>query len=237
MNTFTLELLHIADQEAGADAVFDAPNLSGVLNALRDEDLGGDGLTDNTLTLSSGDAIIPSVFFDASEPVFGAAGIADIQIQNELGIQAIALGNHEFDLGTSTLAELISGLDFDGNAIGEILGSDFGGADFPYLSTNLDVSTDASLAPLEVAGGQAPQANSITSSTIIDVNGEDIAVIGATTPTLAAISSPGGVTINPAQFGANPTDEELDALAAEIQLEVDAVLAANPDLNKVILLA
>ncbi|MEC7298735.1 MAG: hypothetical protein VXW43_08640, partial [Pseudomonadota bacterium] len=106
---FTLELLHIADQEASSGAVLDAPNLSAVLNALRAQDLGEDGLADNTLTLSSGDAFIPGIFYDASAAVFGSAGIADIQIQNELGIQAIALGNHEFDFGTEVLADLISG--------------------------------------------------------------------------------------------------------------------------------
>ncbi|MEM6838200.1 MAG: hypothetical protein AAF609_15255, partial [Cyanobacteria bacterium P01_C01_bin.120] len=73
---FTLELLHLADQEAGAAAVQDAPRLSAVLNALKAQDLGDDGLADNTLVLSSGDAIIPGLFFDASEAVFGTAGIA-----------------------------------------------------------------------------------------------------------------------------------------------------------------
>ena len=106
---FTLELLHFADQEANAATIDNIDNLSGVLNALRAEDLGDDGVADNTLTLSSGDAIIPGLFFDASEAVFGSQGIADIQIQNELGVQAIALGNHEFDLGTGLLAGLISG--------------------------------------------------------------------------------------------------------------------------------
>ena len=57
---------------------------------------------DGVLTLSSGDAIIPGLFFDASAAVFGSQGIADIQIQNELGVEAIALGNHEFDLGTGS---------------------------------------------------------------------------------------------------------------------------------------
>ena len=229
---FTLELLHAADQEAGALAVQDAPRFSAVLNALKAQDIGNDGLEDNTLVLSSGDAFIPSVFYDASAAAFGSAGIADIQIQNELGFQAIALGNHEFDFGTAELAALI-----DGSAPGSILGADFTGADFPYLSTNLDFSTDPNLAPLEVAGGQAPQANTVTSSVIIDVNGENIGVVGAVTPTLASISSPGDVGISPSPFDPNPTPEQLDALAAEIQLEVDTLLAANPTLNKVVLLA
>ena len=173
-----------------------------------------------------------ALFFDASEAVFGSGGIADIQIQNELGFDAIALGNHEFDLGTGVLGGLISG-----EAEGEILGADFAGTNFPYLSTNLDFSTDENLAGLEVAGGQAPQPNSVTSSTVIDVNGENIGVIGAITPTLGSISAPGNVGISPSPFDTNPTAEQLDALAREIQLEVDALLAANPDMNKVVLLA
>ncbi len=258
-DTFTLELLHVTDQEGSSANITDILNTSGILNALEAQDLGDDGIADNTVRLSSGDAILPGAFFDLSDDVFGAAGIADIQIQNELGFDAIALGNHEFDFGTRTLAELIDGReildieDDEGNTIGQEFGGpigdfsalegstledlDFTGTDFPYLSTNLDFSGDSNLAPLEVDGGQAPQGNVVTSSTVIDVNGEPLGVVGATTPTLAAISSPGGVGIAPSPFGATPTDEELDALAAEIQFEVDALLAANPDLNKVILLA
>lgn len=244
---FTLELLHLADQEASSSAVADAPNLSAVLNALRAQDLGADAIEDNTLTLSSGDAFIPSVFFNASEAVFGAGGIADIQIQNELGSSAIALGNHEFDFGTAMLADLIDGRAGDavhGSFAGvpgfegtDLDGVDFAGTVFPYLSSNIDFSTDANLAPLEIAGGQAPQGNAVTSSTIVDVNGERIGVIGATTPTLPRISSSGDLEVTPGVFDATPTRDQLDALAAEIQAEVDAVLAADAGIDKVVLLA
>ncbi|ETX27303.1 choice-of-anchor I family protein [Roseivivax isoporae] len=238
---FVLELLHIADQEASAGAISDAPNLSAVVAALRAQDADGDGSADdNTLFLSSGDAFIPGVFFDAGAAVFGAPGIADVQIQNELGLQAIALGNHEFDLGTGTLAGLIDGTAADNGTLNALIGSDFAGTLFPYLSTNLDFSTDPNLAPLAVAGGQTLDAslgNTVTSSTVAEVNGERIGIVGATTPTLASISSPGTVGIAPAPFGATPTAEQLDALAAEIQAEVDALLAADPTLDKIILLA
>ncbi|MBD2156858.1 SdiA-regulated domain-containing protein [Leptolyngbya sp. FACHB-16] len=229
---FVLELLHFSDQEGGSRAIQDAPRLSAVLNALRSQDLGGDGLADNTLTLSSGDMYIPGLFFGASAGAFGSAGIGDIQIQNELGVQASALGNHEFDFGAQTLARLISGA-----APGTILGADFAGTAFPYLSTNLNFAPNADLAPLEVAGGQAPQAGTVSSSVVINVNGENIGVVGATTPTLASISSSGTVGISPSPFAATPTPEQLDALAAEIQLEVDALRAADPTLDKIILLA
>ena len=230
---FTLELFHLADQEARFDAVVDAPNLSAVLAALKAQDLGADGIEDNTLFLSSGDAFIPGLFFEASAPVFGSRGIADILIQNELGIQAISFGNHEFDFGTAVLKGLI-----DGSAPGtDQNGDDFAGAAFPYLSGNLDFSTDANLAGLVNPDGASPQAGRIAGSTFFVVGGEKIGVVAATTPTLASISSPGGVGVSPSPFGSPPSAGELDALAAEIQADVDALLAANPDMNKVILLA
>lgn len=229
---FTLELLHAADQEASAAAVADAPRFSAVLNALRAQDLGEDEIADNTLTLSSGDAIIPGLFFSASSPVYGSGGIADIEIQNQLGFQATALGNHEFDFGTAVLAGLI-----DGSATGEILDADFAGTSFPYLSGNLDFSADASMAPLETPANAAPQPASVTASVVIDVNGEKIGVVGATTPTLGIISSPGDLGIAPSPFAGTPNADQLDALAALIQADVDALLAAHPDMNKVVLLA
>lgn len=235
---FTLELLHFSDQEASTAALADAVGLSAVLNGLRAQDIGGDGLADNTLTLSSGDAFIGSPFYDASAAVYGSKGIADIQIMNELGVQAIAFGNHEFDFGPANVANLISGA-----APGSILGQDFRGADYAYLSANLDFSTNASLAALEVEGGKAPIAGTVTSSIVLTVDSEEtgttelIGVVGATTPTLGRISSPGNVGILPTSFDNMPTDAQLDALAAIIQDEVDALIAANPGMNKVILMS
>lgn len=219
---FTLQLFHAADQEAGIAAIEDAPNFSAVLNALRGEDVGADA----TLTLSSGDAYIPGPFFSASESVFGGSGRADILIQNELGFQAIALGNHEFDFGTGTVADLIQA------------DEDYSGALFPYLSSNLDFSTDENLAPLVTPDGQEARdiPNSIAGNTIISVGEEKIGVVGATTPTLPSISSPDDVTVKPLEFDSNNPDD-IAALAAEIQGSVDSLLADNPDINKVILLA
>ena len=349
---FTLQLLHAADQEAGIPALDDAPRFSAVLNALADD-------FDNTLFLSSGDAVIPGVFFSASEQVFGAVGRGDILIQNELGFQAIAFGNHEFDQGPGvvegflepdadvsfvfgaaieesqevgnvpdTPAEGSFSAALNGNILfvsgefsdltsdlfnvggddrfgnpesavhvhlgaagvnGGILGNlsvidngdgsgrfsgqfeledaeaaqaladglyinlhtqnnqggelrgqiDLGdqtyqGSDFPYLSANLDFSADPNLQDLVVPDGQAPQPNSIAASVVIDVNGESIGVVGATTPTLGSISSPGdNIGIAPIDFDSNdPAD--IAALAAEIQAAVDALPSG---VNKVILLA
>ncbi|WP_404786995.1 choice-of-anchor I family protein [Altericista sp. CCNU0014] len=230
---FVLELLHFADQEAGIPALDDAPRFSAVLAALKNQDLGDDGLPDNTLVLSSGDAYIPGAFLNASQQAFGGQGRADILIQNELEVQAIAFGNHEFDFGTSLVANLLKPAPASGTFPA------YPGAAFPYLSGNLDFTTDANLAPLVTADGQEASTipGKIAASSVVTVNGERIGVVGATTPTLRSISSPGSVGIAPSPFGSNPTDAELDALAAVIQADVDALLAANPDIDKVILLA
>jgi 2',3'-cyclic-nucleotide 2'-phosphodiesterase (5'-nucleotidase family) len=226
-SAFKLQLFHLSDQEGNLSSLDDAPRLSGVLNALRAQDIDLDGIPGfvNTLTLSSGDAWIPGLFYGASAPAYGAVGRGDVLIQNALGVQAIAFGNHEFDQTTSVLKDLISSA------------SGYPGTAFPYLSGNLNFATDTNLAALVVPDGQTPQANSITGSVVFDVNGEKVGVIGATTPWLKTISSPGNVGISPAPFSGTPTPAELDALAAVIQADVDALLAANPGLNKVILLA
>ncbi|MBE9196136.1 5'-nucleotidase C-terminal domain-containing protein, partial [Synechocystis sp. LEGE 06083] len=99
--------------------------------------------------------------------------------------------------------------------------------------------TDGNLTPLLTADGQEASTipGKIAASTVITVNGEKIGIVGAATPTLRTISSPGNVGILPSPFGGTPTAAELDALAAIIQADVDALLLANPGLNKVILLA
>ncbi|MEM8570352.1 MAG: 5'-nucleotidase C-terminal domain-containing protein [Pseudomonadota bacterium] len=234
--SYIFELLHFSDQEGAPNALTVAPNLSAVLNALRALDAGNDGAPDNSLTLSSGDAIIPGVFFDASEVVWGedAGGVGDIFIQNALRIDAISLGNHEFDLGTDVLAGLIDGSATDVVIPG--IGA-FEGTAMPYLGGNLDFSSDENLAPLAVEDGGTGLPATVTGSIFKDVNGEQIGIVSAVTPTLPIISDPGDLGIFPDDFETPPSDQQLDALAAVIQEDVDALLAANPDMNKVILLS
>ncbi|WP_108258693.1 5'/3'-nucleotidase SurE [Mangrovicoccus ximenensis] len=233
---FTLQLFHVSDQEANANSVDVIPNFSAVLNALRAEDIDGDGIGGHgeTLFLSSGDAWIPGLFYDASEELYGQGGAADLMIQNLLGVQAIAFGNHEFDKGNGAIANILQGLAEDGSAA-------FDASAFPYLSGNIDFSADPSLGGLVTADGQAAEdiAGRIAGSTVVSTeNGTRIGVVAATTPTIPVISSPSAETaVSPAQFSGNPTAADLDALAAVIQEDVDALLAANPDLDKVILMA
>jgi len=193
-----LQILHAADQEGGLPAIQDAVNFSAVLNAL-------EGDFDNTLKLTSGDLYIPGPLFAASDEIYGEPGVADILINNALGFQAASFGNHEFDLGTEVVGNLIeANPEITGPGIG---GGGYPGTAFPYLSTNLDFSPDANLAGLVVDDGNVPQPNSITGSTVIEVAGEQIGIVGATTP----------------------------ALADEIQQTVNVL--TNTGINKVVLLA
>jgi 5'-nucleotidase / UDP-sugar diphosphatase len=230
---FQLQLLHASDFEAGIPALTDAVNFSTVLNALRDDYA-------NTLILSSGDNYIPGPFLSAASDrelreELGREGVgrADIRILSELGIQASVFGNHEFDLGTSLISEII-GQQLDTTTTPSTVL--YKGADFPYLSTNLNFAGDSNLSRFVVADGQAPKANSIAKSVVFTVGGEKIGVLGATTPTLPDISSPGaGVITTPRPFAGNPTPAQLDQLAAIIQTEVNNLTAQG--INKVVLLA
>lgn len=234
---FTLQLFHLSDQEANTTSIELAPNLSAVLNALRAQDIDGDGTAgyQDTLVLSSGDAWIPGLFYDASESIYGAPGAADIEIQNELGVQAISFGNHEFDNGTSIIAQLVSGdIDFDDDEDTSVF-LPFDGANFPYLAGNLDYSTDPNLAPIAAEDGQnaADIAGQVSGSAVVTTeSGELIGLVAAVVPTIEdGLSSPGS------DLGVFPESNSIEDLAAIIQADVDALLAANPGLNKVILMS
>lgn len=218
MSTRTLQLLHAADMEGGIEALENAPRFSSVLNALKAE-------VENTVIIGAGDSYIPGPFFAAGNDrslreVLGreGSGRADILMLNAMGFMAGALGNHEFDAGTGTLASLIAA------------DRDYVGAAFPFLSANLDFSADSNLASLVVEPGQEASTipNSITKSVVITTpSGEKVGVVGITTPLLGSISSPGDVGISPS----DPND--IAALAAIVQESVDALTAAG--INKIIL--
>jgi 2',3'-cyclic-nucleotide 2'-phosphodiesterase (5'-nucleotidase family) len=173
---YTLQILHASDFEAGLLATQRAGNFAAIVDWLEDT-------TPNSITLSTGDAYIPSPFFIAGgdaqlnatyrgvyNQFFGltganaygaltaSAGRADITIQNFIGIQAAVFGNHEFDATPTEVR----------NIIGANLGARPGAADdvwvgsfFPYLSTNLNFSRDTGTSGTAdlVAPGVAPNAS------------------------------------------------------------------------------
>ncbi|WP_299391708.1 5'-nucleotidase C-terminal domain-containing protein [Pelagibius sp.] len=259
--TFKLQILHASDLEGGVEAVERAGNFAAIVDFLEDTHA-------NSITLSAGDNFLSGPFFSAADDrdVFRDQGVfndfyndffgleapdelyeslregggrVDISIMNAIGFDASALGNHEFDLGTATLADIIAPQFRNDDGVAD---DRWVGAQFPYLAANLDFSNDDNLADLftdqilpntDFQTGPEQSATStpspkIAQATILEEGGEKIGVIGATTPNLANISSPGDTTVID---GDNPDD--MDALAAVLQPIIDDVIAQG--VNKIVL--
>lgn len=247
-NEFLLQVFHASDLEGGVDAIEDAPVFAALVDKFEDE-------YPNTITISSGDNYIPGPFFNASseDPIedslrsilsdfYGMPlnslgterGRIDVSIMNVIGFDASCFGNHEFDLGEGTVSDIIFS---SGNA--SFLS--WMGAQFPYLSANLDF-TNSALASRAVTDvrdasefitdlNNTSTANStpkIAPATMVDVNGEKIGIVGATTQLLATISSPGGVVVK-----GGVTQDDMTQLAGVLQPYIDSLTAEG--VNKIIL--
>jgi 5'-nucleotidase / UDP-sugar diphosphatase len=162
--TYQLRIFHTNDHHARLEPVVSgtppAPVHAGVsrrktlLDALRK-----DARNQNVLVLDAGDVFQGTLFFNQYR------GLADLEFYNALKYDAIAIGNHEFDIGQQALADFISR------------------ASFPVLSANIKVD------PSSVLAGK------ITPWYVKWVGGQPIGIIGVTTEETAILSSPGaGVT-------------------------------------------
>jgi 2',3'-cyclic-nucleotide 2'-phosphodiesterase (5'-nucleotidase family) len=241
---YRLQLLHLSDGEAGLLASQTAPYLAGLVD-------GFDNTYANTLILAGGDNFIPSPFLnggtdlsvrDELNAVTGSSismaastnhpiAAVDIAIHNLIGVEASTIGNHEFDLGPRVFRDSFT----PGSVAGWV------GAQFPYLSANLDFSADADLNPrftntTTTAGLEeaASQKGRIVPSAVVTKNGEKIGLVGATTQVLELISSTGGVEVK----GFNGDGSERDdmaLLASQLQPVIDDLISQG--VNKVILMA
>ena len=234
--SYTLQLLHFSDAEAGMLAAQTAPRLAALVDRFEDEFV-------NSITLAGGDNFLPGPFLaagtdDGVRTVFntvtgsnvtGTMPIAavDIALHNLIGVQASTVGNHEFDLGSNVLVAAFGG------------GSGFAGAQFPYLSANLDVSADNALKAryidtLATAGLEEASSlkGRLVPSAVIRENGEAIGLVGATTQLLESISSPSGTRV---RDNDNVRSDDMELLAAQLQPVIDDLIAQG--VNKIILLA
>lgn len=256
---YTLQILHASDLEGGVEAIERAKFFAAIVDTLEEE-------YSNSITLSAGDNYIPGPFYNAAgdRAVFRDGGVfnnvynrhfgitgynglregggrADITIMNLIGFDASAIGNHEFDNGPDAIESVIeedfrspNGPDADR----------WVGAQFPYLSANLDFSASGALGNLYTANimensmfqsGPAESTtgnssiNKIAAATFIQRGGERIGVIGVTTPLVESISSTGDVVVKGPGAGTN----DLMALSNEIQPWIDSLTAQG--INKVIL--
>lgn len=247
---FTLQLLHFSDAEAGALAPSTAHLLAAMVDAFEDDYA-------NSITLASGDLFLPGPFLAAGtdlsikgvlNQVSGSTislapgvnipiGAVDVQIMNQIGVQLSAIGNHEFDLGSRVLRDAISP---------NLGAAGYVGANYAYLSANLDFSGDADLNPrFTNTVGTGTLANEeasdlkgrIAPSAVIYEGGEPIGFVGATTQMLEQISSPSGTEVKgfPTGPGANGETNDMALLAAQLQVAIDDLIAQG--VNKIVLVS
>ena len=274
--TYQLQILHGSDFEAGLLAPQRADRFAAIVDRLEDT-------VANSITLSGGDNFIPGPFAaggtdNAVVPVLRAyweqalglttgalSGLhgstlatatspffaTDIAILNAIGIQASALGNHDFDLGTNPLnaaVDFIAGT--SGTTTGRISNI---GTQFPYLSANLDFSSDsnirgivtstlreastyattsADLSSNQNVANEAADAQIAPWTTIVE-GGQTIGILGLTTQVLASISSPGLTRVlDPNGDGGR---DNMAELAAILQPYLDQMAAQG--INKIVLLS
>lgn len=266
--TFRLQVLHASDMEADTSSIVTAPQFAALVDKL--EDISSNNAS---ITIGAGDCFIPGAFLSAGNDVstrnalktaqgfvfgYNASGTntdlrenlgrPDIAIMNSIGFDATCIGNHEFDLGTSELANIVLPLPQTTRT-----NMRHYGAAFPFLSANLNFSADTTLnarftSAIRNIGAFAPHPNEnypglsasptnakLAKAAIIERGGEKIGVLGVTPPDLASISSPGLVTVT-GPTGAvvvSPRTYDIDALAAHLQPTVNDLVAAG--CNKIVM--
>lgn len=261
---YTLQMLHASDFEAGLSAIQNAPNFAAIVDKLEDEE-------PNTLIVSGGDNFIPSPFSNAgsdagmqnayrnvnqkfynefygdgtnANQLTARIGGADINILNIIGVHASAVGNHEFDFGTSTFADMIRLANNTANTQFQWMGTKF-----PYLSANLDFSADENirnlyteqilpaanldkslteLRPFASLSG-ANTFKKIAPATVVTIGGEVIGIVGATTQIVTAISSTGEVIVKGGSVN------NMDVLASQLQPVINSLTGMG--INKIVLLS
>jgi 2',3'-cyclic-nucleotide 2'-phosphodiesterase (5'-nucleotidase family) len=152
------------------------------------------------IMLSSGDNFLAGPEFSASLNLPAGQPYYDAVAMDHIGYDAVAMGNHDFDFGPDILEKFIR---------------DYSLTQPPYLGANLDFSNEPGMLDLVNTGR-------IKKSTVVNLNGTYVGVVGLTTPMLDYISSPRNVIVN-------------DDLVNIAQAEIDSLI--NLGLNKIILIS
>ncbi|PJJ57580.1 5'-nucleotidase [Mumia flava] len=231
---FTLTILHNNDGESALlPSEVDGVEYGGIarfVNEVRKERLKagiwsynwGESLRRGVVTLNSGDNFLAGLTREASNE----AGVDyDALAVQQVGYDALGIGNHEFDFGPETFASFAEAVQ--------------SGKGLPMVSANLDFSTEPSTADLD----------QLVPSTVIKERGEKIGVVGLTTNLLRSISSPGNIGIGQDLTGIAQTEVDkltrkgvdkiilvshLQGLTSEIELagtltDVDVIIGGGGD--------
>ena len=188
---FWLTVLHNNDGESQLiDAGSDLSDFGGVARfATLVENLRAGAPTapaGGSLLISAGDNYLAGPEFNAS--LNNGVPFYDTIAMELIGYDVAAIGNHEFDFGPDVLADFLAGF---------VNGPTF-------VSANLDFSSEPGVQALVNSGRLAR-------STVVTVDGVQVGIVGATTPTLPFVSSPRDTIINDV---ATSVQAEIDTLEA-----------------------
>ncbi|MER2192213.1 MAG: 5'-nucleotidase C-terminal domain-containing protein [Solibacillus sp.] len=188
---FTLSVMHNNDTHANLD------NLPKTVTAIKEYR----AQKPNALLLNAGDVFSGTLYFNTFE------GKADLAMLKLMGYDAMTFGNHEFDLGSSK----------EGH---QALVDFVKGANFPFVSSNVDFSADSRFTGLFTdLISSDPQAGKIYNGIVKVINGEKVGIFGLTTEETKGISSPGAVTFE------NYLTEAEKAVKAFQGMGVDKIIA------------
>ncbi|MER2029776.1 MAG: 5'-nucleotidase C-terminal domain-containing protein [Solibacillus sp.] len=190
-NNYKLSIMHVNDTHARVDAL---PKLMTAVNEQRAK-------TPDALLLHAGDVFSGTLYFNEFE------GQADLPFLNALKFDAITLGNHEFDLGSSPEGH---------KALAEFIKA----AQFPVLTANVDFTKDSLFTGMfsDLVSSE-PENGKIYAGMIKEVNGEKVGIFGLTTAETEDIASPGSVAFE------NYIDEAKKAVKAFEDKGVDKIIA------------
>lgn len=190
-NEFTLSVMHNNDIHANLD------NLPKTVTAIKEYR----AQKPNALLVNAGDVFSGTLYFNTFE------GKADLAMLKLLGYDAMTFGNHEFDLGSST----------EGH---QALVDFIKGANFPFVSSNVDFSADNRFTGLFTdLISSNPQQGKIYNGIVKEINGEKVGIFGLTTEETKGISSPGNVTFE------NYLEEAEKAVKAFKDMGVNKIVA------------
>ncbi|MEG0471576.1 MAG: 5'-nucleotidase C-terminal domain-containing protein [Solibacillus sp.] len=163
---FKLSVMHVNDTHARVE---NFPKLMTAVNDFR-------ATSSESLLLHSGDSFTGTLYFSEFK------GQADIQFFNELGFDAMTLGNHDFDLGSSPEGH---------QALVDFVQA----ANFPVVTANTDFSKDAIFDGLftDLISSE-PENGQIYAGMVKEINGEKVGIFGLTTEETKVTSSPNKVT-------------------------------------------
>lgn len=162
---YELRILHTNDTHANLDTKDNSPdNITRRITAIKESR----AEVSSSLLVDAGDVFSGTLYFNKY------VGMADLAFMNLIGYDVMTFGNHEFDRGPKPLADFVKA------------------ANFPIVSSNVNVSAEPELSPLLTnSTGNPPQAGRIYPTAIFTVGGEKVGIIGLTTEETETLASPG----------------------------------------------